>query len=184
MKKIIISFISMISLFSIVGCSTRDYDMEECTEMVYDYIDCESDSYLTWEEEIVKPIYDKLYDLVGFVDYDDIDENRIIVNDEIEYITQEELDNAKKVLAEKKEIVNNLDADKIKYYYENADLDEDKKQENIDEVDNNIAMFNEIIEMYEDALKIDISKRSLGTEIEKIATVGDRARDLIDSKNE
>lgn len=184
MKKIVISLISMISLFSIVGCSTKDYDMEECSNMVDDYIDCDLDSYLTWEEEIVEPIYDKLDDLSKNLKYGEIDKNGIILDDEVEYITQEDLDSAKEVLAEKKEIVKSLDADMIKYYYENADLDEDKKQENIDEVDNNIAMFNEIVEMYEDALKIDISKRSLGTEIEKITTVGDRVRDLIDSKNE
>ena len=184
MKKIVISLISMISLFSIVGCSTKDYDMEECSNMVDDYIDSDLDSYLTWEEEIVEPIYDKLDDLSKNLKYGEIDKNGIILDDEVEYITQEDLDSAKEVLAEKKEIVKSLDADMIKYYYENADLDEDKKQENIDEVDSNIETFNEIIEMYEDALKIDISKRSLGAEIEKITTVGDRVMDLIDSKNE
>lgn len=184
MKKIIVSLISIISLFSIVGCSTKDYDMEECSNMVDDYIDCELDSFLTWEEEIVEPIYDKLDDLSKNLKYGEIDENGVILDDEVEYITQEDLDSAKEVLAEKKEVVKSLDADMIKYYYENADLSQDIKKTNIDKVDSNIETFNEIIEMYEDALKIDISKRSLGAEIEKITTVGDRVMDLIDSKNE
>lgn len=184
MKKIIISLMSIISLFTIVGCSTKEYDMEECSNMVDDYIDCELDSYLTWEEEIVKPIYEKLNDLSDNLRYGEVNENGIILDNEIEYITQEELDNANKILAEKKEIVKSLDANKIKYYYEHADIDEDKKQSNINEVDSNIEMFNEIIKMYEDALKIDVSKRSLGKEVEKISTVGDMVRDLINSKSE
>ncbi len=184
MKKIIISLMSIILLLTIVGCSTKEYDMEECSNMVDDYIDCELDSYLTWEEEIVKPIYEKLNDLSDNLRYGEVNENGIILDNEIEYITQEELDNANKILAEKKEIVKSLDANKIKYYYEHADIDEDKKQSNINEVDSNIEMFNEIIKMYEDALKIDISRRSLGKEVEKISTVGDRVRDLINSKSE
>ena len=184
MKKIIVSLISIISLFSIVGCSTKDYDMEECSNMEEIYTDCELDTFLTWEEEIIKPIYDKLDDLSKNLKYGEIDENGIILDDEVEYITQEDLDSAKEVLAEKKEIVKSLDADMIKYYYENADLSQDIKKTNIDKVDSNIETFNEIIEMYEDALKIDISKRSLGAEIEKITTIGDRVMDLIDSKNE
>ena len=184
MKKIIISLISIILLFTIVGCSAKEYDMGECSNMVDDYIDCELDSYLTWEEEIVKPIYEKLNDLSDSLRYGEVNENGIILDNEIECITQEELDNANKILAEKKEIVKSLDANKIKYYYEHADIDEDKKQSNINEVDSNIEMFNEIIKMYEDALKIDISKRSLGKEVEKISTVGDRVRDLINSKSE
>lgn len=184
MKKIIISLISITLLFTIVGCSTKEYDMEECSNMVDDYIDCELDSYLTWEEEIVEPIYEKLNDLSDNLRYGEVNEEGVILDNEIEYITQEELNNANKILAEKKEIVKSLDANKIKYYYEHADIDEDKKQSNINEVDSNIEMFNEIIKMYEDALKIDISRRSLGKEVEKISTVGDRVRDLINSKSE
>lgn len=185
MKKIIISLMSIILLFTIVGCSTKEYDMEECSNMVDDYIDCNLNVYLDWEEEIIGSIYDKLDDLVKDLGYEKIDKNDIILDDKVEYITQEDLDSAKEVLSEKKKIVKSLDGDKIKYYYENVeDLDEDKKQANIDEVDSNIEMFNEIIKMYEDALKIDISKRSLGKEVEKISTVGDRVRDLINSKSE
>lgn len=184
MKKIIISLISIILLFTIVGCSTKKYDMEECSDMVDDYIDCELDSRWGWEREIIEPIWDKMNAILSNVDEEDIDSNGTLLSDDVEYITQEDLNSAKEVLSEKKKIVNSLDSKKIKYYYENVDLDEDKKLDNISSVDENIEMFNEIIKMYEDALNIDISKRNFGKEIDNLITLNDRIEELIESKSE